>query len=193
MMDRQLNELTSQLIQAQGTEAEARAKLTRVKQLVQSGHSADVTAVVDLPLITQLRQQETALLQQKSALSTTYGPLHPNMQNIERQVGELQAKISEEVNRVIGTVSNDVSVAGAHVDALKDGMAKATSYATGQNRARVKLGELEANAASAHALYQSYLDRLKQTQQQTSLRISTSRLASPALRCRWLPSLRRSF
>jgi len=39
---------------------------------------------------------------------------------------------------------------------------------------------LQANATSERAIYQSYLDRLKQAQQQISLRISDVRLASPA-------------
>lgn len=180
MTDQQLGDLTSQLIQAEGDEARAQAKFNRVKQLVQSGRSADVTDVVASPLIGQLREQEATLLQQKADLSSRYGPLHPAMQNVEARIRELKQKITEEVNRITGTASSDAAVAAARVSALKGNMAKVTSYTATQNQARVKLGELAANAASAQALYQSYLDRLKQTQQQASLNTPDVHLASPA-------------
>ena len=49
--DQQLGALTAQLVQAQGDEAQARAKLSRVQQLVRGGHGADSTDVVSSPLI----------------------------------------------------------------------------------------------------------------------------------------------
>lgn len=180
MSDQQLGDLTSQLILAEGNRAEAEARLARVRQLVKSGESANVTEVVDSALITQLREQEATLLQQKADLASRYGSLHPKMQVVDAQLRELKRKIGEEVDRVAGTVSNNVSVAAAHVGALKREMSTLTAKTNIQNQARVKLGELQAKATSAHALYQAYLDRLKQTQQQQSLKIPDVHVASPA-------------
>jgi succinoglycan biosynthesis transport protein ExoP len=180
MTDEQLGALTAQLVQAEGDQAQAQSKFVRVQQMIKSGHSADVTDVVTSPLIAQLREQEATLLQQRADLSSRYGPLHPAMQNVQARVGELRQKISEEVNRIVGTASNDAVVAAARVGAIKSNMAAATSSTAVQNRARIKLGELAANASSAHALYQSYLDRLKQTQQRVSLNTPDVHLASPA-------------
>jgi succinoglycan biosynthesis transport protein ExoP len=178
--DQQLGALTAQLVQAQGDEAQANARLARVQQLVHSGHGADATDVVSSPLIAQLRQQESTLIQQKADLSTRYGPMHPAMLNINSQLRDLREKINEEVNRIIGTASNDLTVAAARVAAIKGNMSAATSTTAVQNSARVKLMELQANAASDRAIYQSYLDRLKQTEQQAGLQTSDIRLVSPA-------------
>ncbi|MDE2111708.1 MAG: polysaccharide biosynthesis tyrosine autokinase [Alphaproteobacteria bacterium] len=180
LTDQQLGDLTSQLVAAEGNEAEAEAKLARVKQLIHSGNSADVTEVVDSPLITQLREQEATLIQQKADLSSRYGPLHPKMQDIKAQIRDLDGKIREEVNRVAGTVSNEVSVAAARVGQLKHDMAQLSSSTNTQNQARVKLGQLEASASATHALYQSYLNRLMQTQQQASLDVPAVHVASAA-------------
>ena len=182
--DQQLGALTAQLVQAEGDEAQARAKLSRVQQLVRSGHGADSTDVVASPLIAQLRQQESSLIQQKADLSTRYGPMHPSMVNINNQLRDLRQKISEEVNRIVGTATNEVTVAQARVGAVRGNMSAATSTTAMQNRDRVKLVELQANAASDRAIYQSSLDRLKQTEQQTEqqagLQTADVRLASPA-------------
>ena len=180
LTDQKLGDLTSQLIAAEGDRAEAQAKLARVKQLVQSGKNADVTEVVDSPLIAQLREQEATLLQQKADFSSRYGDRNPKMVSLETQLNVLKQKIDEEAARIVGTVSNSVAVANAHVGAIRAEMAGATSTANTQNYARVKLGELAADAASAHALYQSYLDRLKQTQEQAGLRSADAHVASPA-------------
>jgi capsular exopolysaccharide synthesis family protein len=180
LTDRKLGDLTGQLITAEGDRAEAQAKLARVKQLVRSGKNADVTEVVDSPLIAQLREQEATLLQQKADFSSRYGDRNPKMVSLETQLNVLKQKIDEEAARIVGTVSNSVAVADAHVQAIRGEMAGATSTANTQNYARVKLGELAADAASAHALYQTYLDRLKQTQEQTGLKSTDAHVASPA-------------
>ncbi|MDE2181435.1 MAG: polysaccharide biosynthesis tyrosine autokinase [Alphaproteobacteria bacterium] len=180
LTDQQLSDLTSQLVTAEGNLAEAEAKNAHVLQLIASGHSADVTEVIDSPLITQLRGQESQLIQQRADLSSRYGPLHPKMQDVNAQLSELKGKISEEVNRIAGTVSNDVSVASARVSALKSDMAKLSSTTNVQNEVRVKLGELQANATAAHALYQAYLDRYMQTQQSANFDIPAVHIASAA-------------
>lgn len=180
LTDQQLSDLTTQLIQAQGDQAQAQAKSARVRQLLKSGRGADMTDAVTSPLIMQLREQEATLLQQKADLSSRYGPLHPAMQNVDARLGELRKKISEEVERIVGTAANDAAVAAAHVASLKNDMAAATSTAAGQNKARVKLGELVANASSSRAIYQSYLDRLNQTEQRASFSIPDVHVVSPA-------------
>jgi len=180
LTDQKLGDLTSQLIAAEGERAQAQAKLARVRELVQTGKNADVTEVVDSPLIAQLRQQEATLLQQKADFSSRYGDRNPKMVSLETQLNVLKQKIEEEAARIAATVSNSVAVADAHVQAIRGEMVGATSAATTQNYARVKLGELTADAASAHALYQTYLDRLKQTQQQIGLKSTDAHVASPA-------------
>ena len=180
LSDQKLGNLTTELIAAEGDRAQAEAKLARVKELIRSGKSADVTEVVDSPLIGQLREQEATLLQQKADFSSRYGDSNPKMLSIETQLGVLKQKIDEEANRIVGTVSNSVAVAGARVASVKSDMADATSSTNMQNTARVKLGELQAGANSAHALYQTYLDRLKQTEQQNGLVFPDAHVASPA-------------
>jgi polysaccharide biosynthesis transport protein len=180
LTDQEMGNLMTQLIAAEGNQAQAQAKLTQMRQLVASGRDADVSQVVDSPLITQLREQETTLLQQDSDMQSRYGPLNPKLQDIEGQLKVLRAKISDEVNRVVGTVSNDATVAAAQAAALKRDMANLKVDTNGQNLDRVKLGELEADATSATAVYQAFLERLKQAQQQATLKTPDAHVASPA-------------
>jgi len=178
--DQEMGDLMTQLITAEGNQAQAQAKLSRMRELVSSGHGADVTQVVDSPLITQLREQEATLMQQDADMNARYGALNPKLQDVEGQLKKLRAKIDEEANRVVGTVQNDATVAAAQATMLKRDMANVKSNTTAQNQQRVRLAELEADATSATAVYQAFLQRLKQTEQQASLKIPDVRVVSPA-------------
>ncbi len=178
--DQEMGGIMTQLVTAEGNQAQAEAKLTRMRELVSSGHSADVTQVVDSPLITQLREQEATLMQQDADMNARYGALNPKLQDVEGQLKKLRTKIDEEANRVVGTVQNDATVATAQAAMLKRDMANVKSNTTAQNQQRVRLAELEADATSATAVYQAFLQRLKQTEQQASLKIPDVRVVSPA-------------
>lgn len=180
LTDQEMGNLMTQLITAEGNEAQAQAKLSRMRQLVATGHGADVTQVVESPLITQLREQETVLIQQDADMNARYGPLNPKLQDVEGQLRVLRGKISDEARRVIGTVENDAQVAAAQAAMLKRDMTDVRSKTNNQNEQRVKLSELEADATSATAVYQAFLQRLKQTEQQASLKIPDTHVVSPA-------------
>jgi capsular exopolysaccharide synthesis family protein len=179
-LDVRMSDLDNQIVLAESNRAQADAKLARVHELKGSGDSAGVNAVVDSPLITQLREQEASLIQQQAELSSRYGPMHPRMQDIQAQKRDLQAKINEEVNRVVGTVANDAAEAGAQESVLEGKLAALRAEANKQNQARVKLAALVANATSIENLYETFLQRLKQTQEQVSLNIPSVHVMSPA-------------
>ena len=179
--DQQLSALNGQLIVARSDLAEQEAKYSRVVELQKAGHAEDISQVVASPLITALRGQETELLKKEADYSTRYGPRHPRMLDLEMEKRNLLAKIDEEVRRVVETIGNDVAVARARVKSLEGSLAQATSRSTGDNRARIKLKELEANAASNHALHDAFLARFKESQGQEGIQAPDSRVISRAV------------
>lgn len=113
LVDQQMADLNGQLITARSDLAEKEARYARVLQLQKTGHAEDVTQAVESPLISTLRGQETDLLRQEADLTSKYGPRHPKMLDLESQKRNLQAKIAEEVQRVVQTVGNDAAIARA--------------------------------------------------------------------------------
>ncbi len=178
VLDQQIAALNTQLIQAHTDVAQAEANLARVRTLVSSGHAAEVTQVVSSTLIGQLIQQQAALIQKQAEMSTRYGPNHPKMLDLEAEKRDLDAKIREEINHVVGTAENDVAVARAREVSLQASLNNLESESTVQGEARVKLRQLEANAASSQALYDTFVARSKETQQQEGLQIPDARIIS---------------
>ncbi len=181
VVDQQVAALNSQLVLARSSLAETEAKYARVSELSRQGRSADVTQVVDSGLIATLRGQETTLMQQQAEFSSKYGPRHPKVIDLQSQMANLQAKIGEEVGRVVQTVANDVAVARARVNSLQGSLSQVQGQSGVQGQDRVKLMQLQANATSTRSLYDAFLSRFKQTQDQEGVQTPDARILSRAI------------
>lgn len=164
--DQQISAISNQLVLAKADLAQKQATNDRVAALVRAGDTADVSQILASPLIVQLRTQQATLISQESELSSKYGPLHPKMAAIETQKRDLQDKITTEVNRLAGSISNDVMVARAQVGSLQGSLAQAEKQAGAQNMIRVKLRALQSNAQSTRTMYEAFVTRLRETQDQ---------------------------
>jgi uncharacterized protein involved in exopolysaccharide biosynthesis/Mrp family chromosome partitioning ATPase len=164
--DQQIGAISNQLVLAKADLAQKQATGDRVAVLVKAGDTADVSQILASPLIVQLRTQQATLISQESELSTKYGPLHPKMAAIETQKRDLQDKITTEVNRLAGSISNDVVVSRAQVGSLQGSLAQAEKQAGKQNLVRVKLRALQSNAQSTRTMYEAFVTRLRETQDQ---------------------------
>jgi uncharacterized protein involved in exopolysaccharide biosynthesis/Mrp family chromosome partitioning ATPase len=180
LIGQQMGAISTQLVAARADLAQKQAAYAHVAQLVKSGHAADVTQAVASPLIVQLRAQESDLIQQEAELATRYGPMHPKMVEIQSQKKNLDAKIAQEVRRVVETASNDVAVAGAQVASLENSLKGTEHSAAEDNLARVKLKSLEANAVSTQSMYQAFVARLRATQDSAADEMADARVISRA-------------
>jgi capsular exopolysaccharide synthesis family protein len=178
VLDQQIAAATAQLMQAKVDRAQSEATLSRVRSLVNSGHAADVSQVVSSPLITQLRQQQAELVQKQALMASRYGPQHPKMLDLIAEQRDLQTKIEEEIQHVVGTAANDVAVASSRAGALESNLRQLEGQSSVQGQARVEQRELEANASSSRAIYDSFVSRIKQTEQEQTLQIPDARIIS---------------
>jgi exopolysaccharide transport family protein len=180
VLDQQIAQVNQQLMQAQTDRAAAEATAARVRSLVQSGHAAEVNQVVNSPLIAQLRGQEAQLVEQQAQLASRYGPEHPKMLDLQAEKRDLEAKIGEEISHVVGTSDNDAAVARAHEAVLQDTLTRLESQSGVQGADRVKLAQLQANADSSRSLYDAFVARSKQTQQEEGMQSPDARIISHA-------------
>lgn len=181
VLDQQLAELNGQIVNARSDLAAAQAKYNQVREMQAAGRAEDVSQVFQAGMIEQLRTQQADLLRQKAQFLTIYGPRHPKMLDLESQLRDVQSKIDEEVKRVVATVANDVAVASAHVQSLQASLANIEAQSTVENKAEVKLTELQARSTSAHQLYEAFLGKFKETQGQEGIQTPDSRIISKAI------------
>ena len=174
----QVSELNTQLVLASADLAQREANLKQVRDSLSTGGVSAAAQVMSSPLIQNLRMQETELLTHEAELATKYKPEHPAMINIKAQERDLNLKIQDEINRIVHSMEGDVVAARAKVDSLRQSL---TGLQSGpQNDAQVQLHELQREADADRTLYESFLNRFKQTsaqediQQQPDARIVSS-------------------
>ncbi len=173
--NRQLSELSTQLITARGAAAQAHAKL----EGAQNAESAP--AVLGSTLISRLREQEAALVQKRSELSTQFGPKHPKMAGINSEISDLRATIKTEINKVIASLKSDAQVADARVDDLVREIEFVRSKVSTAAQRETQLQELQRTADVNRGLYESFLTRLKETGEAVNLQQSNAKIIAPAL------------
>lgn len=179
--EQQLSELNAQLILARTGLAEARAKYDRARQIRSSGGSIESMAdVVQSSTISQLRQKQAELARELANLSSRYGPRHPEVVNAEAQRRDIEVQIGAEISRIIGSLQNNVSVAETRVASLEQSLRDIRGETGESGQAMVQLRELEREAAANRAVYESFLNRFKETSQQQDLQVPDSRVISSA-------------
>jgi succinoglycan biosynthesis transport protein ExoP len=180
LVDQQLAAVNSQLVQSRADLAEKQATYDHVAALVKSGRATEVSQVVSSPLIVQLRQQQADAIRNQAELDSHYGPKHPKRIAAESQLRDLDSKVELEAERIAGSVANDVAVARAQVRSLEISLASMRSESNVQNLARVKLRALEASAASTRSMYESFVTRLRETQDPSDVTTPDARIISHA-------------
>ncbi|MFN4354437.1 GumC family protein [Parvibaculum sp.] len=179
--EQQMSELNAQLILARTALAEARAKYDRARQIRTSGGSIESMAdVVQSGTISQLRQKQAELARELANLSSRYGPRHPEVVNAEAQRRDIESQIGSEITRIIGSLQNNVSVAETRVASLEQSLREIRGETGESGQAMVQLRELEREAAANRAVYESFLNRFKETSQQQDLQVPDSRVISLA-------------
>lgn len=164
---RQLTELSSQLVIAQSDRSQAEARLRQTQELARSNNGIDsVAEVLNSPLIQKLREQEADILRREAELSSRYGDRHPDMINVRSELRDMRRKISEEVARIISSLQNDLAVARSREATLRQRISEAQNQVAFSNRAQIQIEQLEREAAANQTLYESFLNRFKQTGQE---------------------------
>ncbi|PKP72270.1 MAG: capsular biosynthesis protein [Alphaproteobacteria bacterium HGW-Alphaproteobacteria-5] len=179
--EQQLSELNAQLILARTDLAEAQAKYDRAKEIRTSGGSIESVAdVLQSGTISQLRQKQAELARELANLSAKYGPRHPEIVNAEAQRRDIQRQIGAEIGRIMGSLQNNVSVAKTRVSSLEDSLKQIRGESGVGGQALVQLRQLEREAEANRTVYESFLNRFKETSQQSDFQTPDSRVISKA-------------
>lgn len=181
LSEQELSELNRELILARGELAERQAKLRLVRELRASGRGLDaISDIAASPVIVNLRAQEAELARREAELVTQFGPRHPRMVQLERDRANLQAKVRVEVDRLATQLENDVRVVQARVATIESQLSGIKSRSARDRQAEVKLKDLEREAEAARRLYESVLQRSKETREEAQLVEADARIVSRA-------------
>lgn len=165
ILSEQLSSINGQLIIARAERAEAEARLAQVERLLQSGGAGVETAgdVMASQAVQQLRAQEAEIMRRVSELAVEFGPRHPRMLQVNAELEDVRDRITEEIDKVVLALENEVEVARTREASLAQSLAEAERQTGAQNREAVQLRALEREAAANRTLFETFLNRFKET------------------------------
>ncbi len=181
LTEQEVSNLNQQLALAQASSAEQEAKVRTARgQLAGGSNGEDVGAALDSDVVKRLRQQRAEVSGKQADLQTRYGARHPEVQRVDRQLVDIDAQIQQEINRSISNLDAQANVARQRVASIQSSLGRARGTLAGTNTAAVRLNELERNATSVRTLYESFLNRFKETTTQQGMEDSDARVVSKA-------------
>jgi polysaccharide biosynthesis transport protein len=176
----QFLQLNTQLALAQAERAEADARLSRARGVLNSGGTQAAAAVLTSPLMDSLRAQETELFRKLADMSSVYGQNHPQMVNARSEIQSVRDKMVDEVKRIIDDLENQVAVASAREQELQNNMNRLQGESARVDLAGVELSSLQGEVDTNRQLFQTFLSRYQEIVEQQGLQEADAKILSPA-------------
>jgi len=181
LTEQEISDLNRQLATARTDAAESAARLATVRDQMQAGsHGDDVGETLNSTTISNLRTQAAQQSSRLADLQTRYGPLHPDVIKIKQQLKDTNAQIDAEIQRIVSNLAAQNKIQQQRAGSLAASVGAAQGQLAANSKASVQLQELELNADSVKALYESYLDRLKQTATNSGAQTANARIVVDA-------------
>ena len=174
--------MNSQLIIARAEKAEVDARLAQLRRLLQGGGQGVETAseVLASTLVQQLRSQEAEALSRVSELSVEYGPKHPRMLQVQAELSDIRERIRAETERIAAGLEQEAEFANTRVASIQNSLLSAQGETSDQNKEAIQMRSLEREAAANRTLYETFLNRFKETSSTQGLETSDARVLSRA-------------
>ena len=173
-------DINGQLVRQEAEYSEKLARLNSVRQQISRGTSESITEALGSEVVRNLRSQLAQVIRQRADLETRYGPRHPEVVRIVREEQDLQTQIDQEIKRIVASLESEVNIARQSVDSLQGNLNNLRGELADNNRSLIRLRELERNRDAVQTLYEAFLSRFKETNQQETFTAADARILSYA-------------
>ena len=182
VIEQQMTDTNNQLALARTRLAEQEARRDDITRLVTRGDTLDAVSEATLsPTITALKTQLAVAQQAENEARITYGSRHPAMTAATTQVQAVRQHLNVEVARLARTAQSDLDRVRLSARSLEQRLDALKRQNAGANDDLVRLRELEREATSDRAIYETFLNRSKDLQERGEVDTVNARVLSPAV------------
>ncbi len=176
-----LAELNAAVTRAK-TERIQKEALFRQMQSVQNDRAAldAVPAILSNTFIQQQKSDLADLQTQYAQLSEKLGERHPDIIKVRSAIQAAQSKLQGEIAKVVQSVRNEYLASQAQERSLTEALDQQKAEALAMNRKAIDYGVLVREAESSRQVYESLLQRAKETGVSAELRTSNIRIVDAA-------------
>lgn len=179
--DQQLSDMNAKLAAARAATLDAQARYDQINDTIRaSGDGGATSEALRSPTLAGLRTQYAEARRRQAELANELGPRHPAIRSMDTQVADLKKNINEEVARFAQAAKNDLTRARDYESGLARALEGLKRQSMNMSQAAVRLRELERDVEANRAVYQSFLKRSRETEEQERLNTSTARITTEA-------------
>ena len=180
--DRQLEQLNQQMISARAGAAAAKAKFDQVKRITEQDlDPGSLSDALSSDVISRLRVRYSTVARIESEYSAIYGPAHPKLTSIRLQLTTMRREIKLELGRIVASSKNESQIANSRVESLMASLRVLEQRSQKLNQANVRLAEIEREAQANRNLFEQFLSRAKETNEQRSMKNADARIVAKAM------------
>ncbi|MCG8442938.1 MAG: polysaccharide biosynthesis tyrosine autokinase [Caulobacterales bacterium] len=181
LTEQQIAEVSAQLVIQRADLAEREARLSIVRSQLAEGRSGDQFAdVINDENVRDLRRQRAALSRELADLSTRYAEKHPRIIAKRRELADSERELQDETSRILSNLESEAEVARERVASLERDLARRRDRLAANKTSLVRLRELERDAEAVRGVYESFLERSRQTSAQVTLEETQARIIAKA-------------
>jgi capsular exopolysaccharide synthesis family protein len=175
--------LNTQLLMADADVAARRARYEEAERIRKSGGDLGaLSEAVASRTIEDLRKQQTDARRHLADLVTHYTPAYPELIQTQRDLRLIDSAIDAETTRIVTNLLDEYESAAARRQALADDLARRARDASGDDKSegRVQLRDAQRVVDANRGLYNAFLGKLQDVEQQLSRHDPEARILSPA-------------
>lgn len=172
-----LNDLSAQLVMAQGQLAEANSR----QSMAAGVNGAESPDVASNPLIQNLKANLNLAESKFAEVSQRLSPNHPQYQSTKAELDKLRTELNQQVKAVSNSVGNNATVLRQREATIRAALAEQKAKVLELNRTRDELAGLQKDAEGAQRAYDATSQRLSQTKIEGQSEQSDVVLLNPAV------------
>ncbi len=158
-------------------DALAKAETSRLEKESLYKHALDgnidsLSMVMNDPYIQNLKAEHARAQSEYSQLSSTFKSGYPKVKELGARVAELQAKIEEAQNSIASSVKSDYDASLKKEETLRESYQKQKTLASALNDKSIQYNILKRGVESNETIYNSLLQRLKETEVSSAITAS---------------------
>ena len=176
-----LSSLNNELAAARAVRLSTEARLEIANVLLQADDGISAfQEVLASPLVQSLRKEQTDLTRSIGELESLGSTKSGQLPLLRLRLASIKEQIGSETSRIIASLQNEIKVASKKEAQLEADFVEAQRQSVSTTEATVHLNQLEREAAANKAVYESFLNRYKQTIEQENIPAPETRILSHA-------------
>jgi capsular exopolysaccharide synthesis family protein len=174
-------ELNTSLTRAQTERTQKEYETRALQALAGNPKALDASPIVSAnPQVQAARAELVELQRQERAAVDTLGAKHPDLIKLRRSIEAADARLRTEQARVVQTLQTELQASRAQENILANAIESQKSAATAMRRKQIEYDALEREAASDRQIFDSLLQRAKETGVSGDLMASNIRVVDAA-------------